>query len=89
MGFSGKRKGWWTVNKYKAKLVAKGFNQVQGFDFSWNFFSSYQSMAGICIHFDVNNAFINETLQETVYMTQPSGFHVSDKTLVCRLNKAI
>jgi len=46
-------------------------------------------MAGICIHFDVNNAFINETLQETVYMTQPSGFHVSDKTLVCRLNKAI
>ena len=38
---------------------------------------------------DVNNAFLNSSLQKTIYMQQPPGFDSADKSLVCRLNKAI
>ena len=38
---------------------------------------------------DVNNAFLNGTLEETILMKQPPGFEVTDRSLVCKLNKAI
>ena len=41
------------------------------------------------VSLDINNAFLNGTNDITVYMIQPPGFEVSDKSLVCRLNKAI
>ncbi|MCH82167.1 retrovirus-related Pol polyprotein from transposon TNT 1-94, partial [Trifolium medium] len=90
-----------TVNKYKARLVAKGFLQTPGFDFTETFSPVIKPVTVRIIltlavtykwsvqQIDINNAFLNGLLQEEVYMTQPTGFEVSDKSLVCKLHKSL
>ncbi|XP_062119166.1 uncharacterized mitochondrial protein AtMg00820-like [Humulus lupulus] len=72
-----------SVDRYKARLVAKGFQQIAGL----HFFETYSPVIKPCtirviftlvVNFgwgvqqtDVNNAFLNAELQETVYMHQP------------------
>lgn len=38
---------------------------------------------------DINNAFLNDNLQDEVYMTQPPSFVSKDKHLICKLTKAL
>ncbi|MCH79360.1 retrovirus-related Pol polyprotein from transposon TNT 1-94 [Trifolium medium] len=90
-----------TINKYKARLVAKGFHQKAGSDFTETFSPvvkpvTVRTVLTIVVtnkwpiqQIDVNNAFLNGLLEEEVYMQQPPGFETSDKTLVCKLNKAL
>jgi histone deacetylase 1/2 len=90
-----------TVNKFKARLVAKGFLQTAGFDFTETFSPvikpiTIRIILTLAVTFkwqvqqiDINNAFLNGILQEEVYMTQPSGFEASDKSLVCKLHKSL
>lgn len=90
-----------TVNKYKARLVAKGFHQQLGRDYSETFSpvvkpDTIRIILTLAVthnwpiqQLDVNNAFLNEYLEEEVYMDRPFGFVSSNPTQVCRLNKAI
>jgi hypothetical protein len=90
-----------TVNKYKARLVAKGFHQRYGDDYTETIshvikpvtvrtILSLALSKGWHLHqLDVNNAFLNGTLEEKVYMTQPPGYEHTNKSLVCKLNKAL
>ena len=90
------------IDKYNARLVAKGFAQKEGIDYEeifapttkWNTISIVLALAaqnGWKVHqMDVKSAFLNNDLQEDVYMTQPPGFEVPGKeNQVCKLVKAL
>jgi len=89
------------VNRFKARLVAKGFHQVVGCDFNETFSFVIKPVTIRLIitlaltnkwdlfQLDVKNAFLNDHLEETIYMQQPQGFESSDKTLVCKLQKSL
>lgn len=91
-----------SIERHKARLVAQGFSQVPGIDYSQTFSpvvkaSTVRIVLSLAVlnnwklhQLDVNNAFLNGELHELVYMEQPPGFQ--DPTLphhVCRLNKAL
>ena len=75
-----------SVTIYKARIVAKGFRQVQGVDYD-EFFSlvamlkSVRIMLAIAAFYDyeiwqmdVKTAFLNGFFKEELYMMQPEGF---------------
>ncbi|XP_031116906.1 uncharacterized protein LOC116020577 [Ipomoea triloba] len=81
-----KRKADGSVERYKARLIAKGFNQVASEDFFDTFspvvkpttvrmlFSLAVSNSWTLRQLDVHNAFLNGNIAETVYMKQPPGY---------------
>nr|KYP75364.1 Copia protein [Cajanus cajan] len=86
----------------KARLVAKGFQQTAGVDFDETFTpvikaSTVRIILAIAVHYnwevrqmDINNAFLNGYLKETVFMHQPEGFTDPNKPHhVCKFIKAI
>ena len=75
-----------TIEKYKARLVIKGYRQREGLDY----FDTYSPMMrmnsirmilaiaalwNLEVHqMDVKTAFLNRDLDEEIYMEQPEGF---------------
>ena len=89
------------VDKHKAKLVAKGFSQVEGIDYTETF-SPVTKMNSIHLvlslaasykwefhQMDVKLAFLHGDLHEEMYMEQPPSFIQDDSNIVCRLKKSL
>ena len=54
-------------------------------------FLSYSALIGLTFYqMDVKSAFLNDILDEEVYIEQPEGFvDVNNKNMVCKLHKAL
>ena len=95
-----------TVAKHKARLVVRGFTQQYGLDFKETFspvakittlrllLSLAASQHWHLAQLDVNNAFLNGSLDEEIYMQIPQGYNHEPPSrpfapLVYMLNKSI
>ncbi|GKB15425.1 ribonuclease H-like domain-containing protein [Tanacetum coccineum] len=88
------------IERYKARVVAKGFSQREGFNYLETFspvvkMSTVRCMLNVAIcngwdlfQLNINNAFLYGGLSKDVYMTIPPGFD-TNKSKVCKLNKSL
>jgi hypothetical protein len=92
-----------TIEKYKSRLVVKGFLQREGVDYdeifspvirmeALRFMLAIATIMNLEIHqMDVETAFLNGKIdtEEPIYMKQPEGFHKGTFETVCLLLKSI
>ena len=100
--FKVKRNTYGSINKFKSRLVAKGYVQEHGIDFDEVFapvarIETIRLLLGLAAasrweihHLDVKTAFLHEELVEEVYVTQPEGFEKKgEEHKVFKLKKAL
>ncbi|KAK1652815.1 hypothetical protein QYE76_070620 [Lolium multiflorum] len=89
-----------SLERYKARLVARGFQQEHGRDYDETFapvahMTTVRTLLAVASvrrwsvsQLDVQNAFLNGELSEEVYMQPPPGYSVPDG-MVCRLRRSL
>jgi hypothetical protein len=91
-----------SIEKYKARFVARGFSQKEGIDYEETFslvarYTSIRTIIALAakmkwkLHqMDVKTTFLNGVIEEEVYIEKPQGFEVENrKSHVCKLKKAL
>lgn len=81
------------VDRYKAKLVAKGFTQIANMDYFETFapiakMTSFRLLLALAVmnnwnimQLDFSNAFLHGTLEEEAYMTCTVGYSIPEHIL--------
>jgi hypothetical protein len=91
-----------SIEKYKARFVARGFFQKEGIDYEETFapiaiYTSIRTIIALAANIkwklhqmDVKTTFLNGVIEEEVYIEKPQGFEVKDmKSHVCKLKKSL
>ena len=100
--FKRKMKADGTIDKYKARLVIKGYRQKEGLDYFDTYYPvtritsikmilSIAALRNLEVHqMDVKTAFLNGDLEEEIYMEQLEGFSTpGQENKVCKLVKSL
>ncbi|KAH9658792.1 hypothetical protein KPL70_023626 [Citrus sinensis] len=90
-----------TLERYKARLVAKRFTQTYGIDYLETFtpvakLNTVRVLLSMALNLDwplqqldVKNAFLNGDLVEEVYVDSPPGFKGKFQYRICKLKKSL
>lgn len=80
-----------SINKHKEKLIMKGYYQIIGINYSYNFspVASHDTIQLLLFivaqkgwqgfHMDIKTTFLNGFLQDGIYVEQPKGFSIKGK----------